>query len=110
MASVIGQMGNVSQANYSASKGGVIALTKTSARELAKRGVNVNAIAPGYIRTEMTAKLSDQVKDAIIGTIPMDKMGTPEDVAKTAIFLASSESDYITGQVINVDGGMVMAR
>lgn len=109
IASVIGLMGNVSQANYSASKGGVIALTKTAARELAKRGVNVNAVAPGYIQTPMTDELSDKVKDAIIGTIPMQKMGQPEDVAKLVLFLSSEDSDYITGQTITVAGGMVMS-
>lgn len=109
IASVIGLMGNVSQANYSASKGGVIALTKTAAKELAKRGVNVNAVAPGYIQTPMTDELSDKVKDAIIGTIPMQKMGQPEDVAKLVLFLSSEDSDYITGQTITVAGGMVMS-
>lgn len=108
IASVIGVMGNVSQANYSASKGGVIALTKTAARELAKRGVNVNAVAPGYIRTPMTDQLSDQVKNGILEMVPMNKMGEPEDVANTVLFLCSNESDYITGQTLIVDGGMVM--
>ncbi|OHD53909.1 MAG: 3-oxoacyl-[acyl-carrier-protein] reductase [Spirochaetes bacterium GWF1_51_8] len=109
MASVIGQMGNVSQANYAASKAGVIALTKTAAKELAKRGVCVNAIAPGYIQTPMTDQLSDQVKQYILGMIPMERMGQPEDVANMVLFLAGSESDYVTGHVFNVDGGMVMA-
>lgn len=108
IASVIGIMGNVSQANYSASKGGVIALTKTAAREYAKRGVTVNAIAPGYIRTPMTDQLSDQVKQGILGMIPMDRMGEAEDVANAVFFLSSPESDYITGQTLVVDGGMVM--
>ncbi|NPV00592.1 MAG: 3-oxoacyl-[acyl-carrier-protein] reductase [Brevinematales bacterium] len=109
MASVIGQMGNVSQANYAASKAGVIALTKTAAKELAKRGVCVNAIAPGYIQTPMTDQLSDQVKDAIKAMIPLERLGQPEDVANMVLFLASSESDYVTGHTFNVDGGMVMA-
>lgn len=108
IASVIGIMGNISQANYSASKGGVIALTKTAAREFGKRGVNVNAVAPGYINTPMTDELSDQVKNGILQMIPMDKMGQPEDVANVVLFLSSNESDYITGQTIVVDGGMVM--
>jgi 3-oxoacyl-[acyl-carrier protein] reductase len=109
MASVIGQMGNVSQANYAASKAGVIALTKTAAKELAKRGVCVNAIAPGYIQTPMTDQLSDQVKNAIKAMIPLERLGQPEDVANMVLFLASSEADYITGHTFNVDGGMVMA-
>ncbi|OHD57683.1 MAG: 3-oxoacyl-[acyl-carrier-protein] reductase [Spirochaetes bacterium GWF1_49_6] len=109
MASVIGQMGNVSQANYAASKAGVIALTKTAAKELAKRGVCVNAIAPGYIQTPMTDQLSDQVKDAIKAMIPLERLGQPEDVANMVLFLASNESDYVTGHTFNVDGGMVMA-
>jgi 3-oxoacyl-[acyl-carrier protein] reductase len=109
MASVIGQMGNVSQANYAASKAGVIALTKTAAKELAKRGVCVNAIAPGYIQTPMTDQLSDQVKDAIKAVIPLERLGQPEDVANMVLFLASNESDYVTGHTFNVDGGMVMA-
>jgi len=108
IASIVGVMGNFGQANYSASKGGVIALTKTSARELAARGVAVNAVAPGFIDTEMTKKLSEDVKTKMKEQIPMGKMGTPEDVAKTVLFLASSDSDYITGQVINVNGGMLM--
>ncbi len=108
IASVIGLMGNISQANYSASKGGVIALTKTAAREYAKRGVTVNAVAPGYIQTPMTDQLSDQVKNGIMSLIPMEKMGQPEDVANAVYFLSSPESDYITGQTIVVDGGMVM--
>lgn len=108
IASVIGIMGNVSQANYSASKGGVIALTKTAAREYAKRGVNVNAVAPGYIQTPMTDQLSDQVKNGILSLIPMERMGQPEDVANAVFFLCSPEADYVTGQVLVVDGGMVM--
>ncbi len=109
IASVIGLMGNVGQANYAASKGGVIALTKTAAKELAQRGVCVNAVAPGYIQTPMTDKLPDNVKEEILKLVPMRKMGQPEDVAKVVLFLASPDSDYITGQTITVDGGMVMA-
>ncbi len=109
IASVIGLMGNAGQANYSASKGGVIALTKTAAKELAARGVNVNGVAPGYIQTPMTDKLPDEVKNAIIAQVPMKKMGQPEDVANVVAFLSSSDSDYINGQTITVSGGMVMS-
>ncbi|MGC8764657.1 MAG: 3-oxoacyl-[acyl-carrier-protein] reductase [Brevinematia bacterium] len=109
IASVIGLIGNVGQANYSASKGGVIALTKTAAKELASRGVCVNAVAPGYIQTPMTDKLPDNVKEEILKLVPLRRMGQPEDVAKVVLFLASSDSDYITGQTIAVDGGMVMS-
>lgn len=109
IASVIGLMGNVGQANYAASKGGVISLTKTAAKELAQRGVCVNAVAPGYIQTPMTDKLPDNVKEEILKLVPMRRMGQPEDVAKAVLFLASPDSDYITGQTITVDGGMVMA-
>jgi len=108
IASVIGLMGNVGQANYAASKGGVIALTKTAARELASRGVCVNAVAPGFIQTAMTDKLSDIDKQKILTQVPMGRMGLPEDVAKAVLFLSSPDSDYITGQIITVDGGMVM--
>ncbi len=107
-ASVIGLIGNAGQANYGASKAGVISLTKTVAKELAARGVNVNAVAPGFIQTAMTDKLSEQAKDAIIKQIPMKKLGTPDDVANLVLFLSSPASDYINGQVITVDGGMVM--
>lgn len=108
IASVIGLIGNVGQANYAASKGGVIALTKTAARELASRGVCVNAVAPGFIQTAMTDKLSDIDKQKILAQVPMGRMGLPEDVAKAVLFLSSPDSDYITGQIITVDGGMVM--
>jgi 3-oxoacyl-[acyl-carrier protein] reductase len=108
IASIIGIIGNYGQANYAASKAGIIALTKTSARELASRNVTVNAIAPGFIQTEMTAKLSDDVKAKMMEAIPMAKLGTPRDVANACLFLASNEADYITGQTIVVDGGMVM--
>lgn len=108
MASVMGIMGNAGQANYAASKGGVIALTKSTAKELGSRGINVNAIAPGFIQTAMTDELSEKVRESIAENIPLRKLGTPEDVAKLVVFLCSEDSSYITGQVINVDGGMVM--
>lgn len=108
MASVMGIMGNAGQANYSASKGGVIALTKTTAKEFGPRGITVNAIAPGFIQTAMTAVLPDTVLKKIEEQIPLKRQGTPEDVAKLVLFLCSEDSSYITGQVINVDGGMVM--
>lgn len=108
MASVIGLIGNIGQANYAASKGGIIALTKSVARELASRNVTCNAIAPGFIQTKMTDVLSDEVKSGILGQVPMARLGQPEDVANVALFLASDAANYITGQVINVDGGMVM--
>lgn len=108
MASIIGIMGNAGQANYAASKGGLIALTKTVAKELASRNVRANAIAPGFIQTEMTAKLPDNVKTEMLKYVPLAKFGTVQDVADLALFLASDNSSYITGQVIQVDGGMVM--
>jgi 3-oxoacyl-[acyl-carrier protein] reductase len=108
MASIIGIMGNPGQANYAASKGGLIALTKTVAKELASRNVRANAIAPGFIQTDMTAKLSEEVKSEMLKHIPLGKLGNPADVANLALFLVSDDSAYITGQVIQVDGGMVM--
>ncbi|MFH1395671.1 MAG: 3-oxoacyl-[acyl-carrier-protein] reductase [Candidatus Omnitrophota bacterium] len=108
MASIIGIMGNAGQANYSASKGGLIALTKTAAKELGSRNINVNAIAPGFIQTDMTDKLSEDAKSKLLGFIPLGRMGQTEDVAKLALFLASEDAAYITGQVVQVDGGMVM--
>ena len=109
IASIIGLMGNPGQANYAASKAGIIALTKTVAKELASRNINANAVAPGFIQTEMTAKLSEEIKKKMLEAIPLGKLGTPEDVANVCLFLASQESSYITGQTITIDGGMVMA-
>jgi 3-oxoacyl-[acyl-carrier protein] reductase len=106
--SVIGLIGNAGQTNYAASKAGLIGLTKSLARELASRNITVNAIAPGFITTDMTAGLSDEIKKTIQAQIPLGKIGTPEDVASATAFLASDEAAYITGQVICVDGGMVM--
>ena len=108
MSSVVGIAGNPGQANYAASKAGVIGLTKAVARELASRGITVNAIAPGFIETEMTAVLPDAVKEASVAQIPLGHFGKPEDIAKTAAFLASDDAGYITGQVIQVDGGMAI--
>jgi 3-oxoacyl-[acyl-carrier protein] reductase len=108
IASVVGVMGNVGQANYAASKGGVISLTKSAAKELAARNIAVNAVAPGYIETEMTKNLPDNVKEAFINLIPLKRPGQPEDVANVVSFLVSPAADYITGQVIHIDGGMVM--
>lgn len=108
VASVMGLIGNPGQANYSASKGGVIALTKTTARELGPRGINVNAVAPGFIQTAMTDELSDSVRESISKQIPLNRLGTSEDVARLILFLCTEDSSYITGQVVNVDGGMVM--
>jgi 3-oxoacyl-[acyl-carrier protein] reductase len=106
--SVIGQIGNAGQANYAASKAGLIGFTKSLAKELASRGITVNAIAPGFIETAMTQGLSPEVRENLLRSIPLGRFGTPEDVASVAEFLASDRAGYITGQVINVDGGMVM--
>lgn len=108
LASVSGVMGNVGQANYSASKAGVIGLTKTLARESASRGITVNAVAPGYIATPMTEKLSDSIKSQYLNLIPLKRFGTPEDVAQAVRFLLSDAASYITGEVIHVNGGMRM--
>ena len=108
MASVVGVTGNAGQANYSASKAGLIGLTKTLAKEFAGRNITVNAIAPGYIATDMTAVLSEEAKQAFLKNIPLNRPGTPEDVARAALFLASDDAAYMTGQVLCVDGGMVM--
>lgn len=108
MASVVGVTGNAGQANYAASKAGIIGLTKAAARELASRGVTVNAIAPGFIETDMTKDLPEKVKEGSVSQIPLGRFGKPENVAAAAVFLASEEAEYITGQVLHVDGGMVM--
>jgi len=108
VASVVGLMGNAGQCNYAASKAGLIALTKSIAKELASRGVNVNALAPGFIDTDMTQALNDQQREEIQKNIPLGRLGSAEDIAEAALFLAGPASAYITGQVLTVDGGMVM--
>lgn len=108
MSSVVGISGNAGQANYAASKAGVIGLTKSVARELASRGIRANAVAPGFIETDMTDELNDKAKEEILKTIPLNDTGKGEDVANLVVFLASEKSRYITGQVIHVDGGMLM--
>lgn len=108
ISSVSGIMGNAGQANYAASKAGLIGLTKSAARELASRGIHVNAIAPGLIATDMTDAMPEAAKKKLMESIPLGRMGTPEDIAAMAVFLASEEADYITGQVFAVDGGMCM--
>lgn len=106
MSSVVGIAGNAGQVNYAASKAGVIGITRSVAKELGSRGITVNAIAPGYIDTDMTAVLSEDIKNAIIDSVPLKRMGCVEDIANAAVFLASDKASYITGQVISVDGGM----
>ncbi|NYF24195.1 3-oxoacyl-[acyl-carrier-protein] reductase [Sporosarcina sp. JAI121] len=108
VASIVGVSGNPGQANYVAAKAGVIGFTKTAAKELASRNINVNAVAPGFITTDMTDALSEQVKGQMLSGIPLGKLGSPEDVARTVLFLLSEDAAYITGQTIHVDGGMVM--
>ena len=108
LSSVVGISGNAGQSNYAASKAGIIGFTKSIAKELGSRNITANAVAPGFIETDMTNALKDEIKEAIEGTIPLKRLGTAEDVAKVVKFLVSDESSYITGQVINVDGGMLM--
>lgn len=108
MASVVGITGNAGQANYSASKAGIIGFTKSVAKELASKNININAIAPGFIQTDMTDKLSDSIKEEMLNTIPIKRYGKPQDIANVVTFLCSEKASYITGQVIHVDGGMVM--
>jgi 3-oxoacyl-[acyl-carrier protein] reductase len=108
ISSVVGESGNVGQANYVASKAGVIGLTKAMAQELGSRTITVNAVAPGFIDTDMTAVLKDDVKTSILGTIPLKRFGRPEDVAAAVRFLCSEEAGYITGHVLDVNGGMYM--
>lgn len=106
--SVVGIVGNPGQANYVSAKAGVIGLTKSNAKELASRGITVNAVAPGYIETDMTGQLGEEVKTKLFETIPLARLGRPEDIANVVAFLSSDKSNYMTGQVLNVDGGMVM--
>lgn len=108
IASIVGQIGNAGQANYSASKGGLIALTKTVARELGSRGITANAIAPGFIQTEMTDKLTDEAREAMLKNVPLQRYGEATEVAKAVVFLAGDDAAYITGHVLNVDGGLAM--
>lgn len=108
MASIVGVMGNAGQANYAASKGGLISMTKCIAQELATRGITANCIAPGFIKTAMTDALSDDVRAQLLKEVPMGRLGTAEDIANVCTFLASDEAAYITGQTINVNGGMAM--
>lgn len=108
IASVVGITGNIGQINYSAAKAGVIGVTKTAAKELAGRGIRVNAVAPGFIQTSMTAVIPDNIKEEMLRSVPLSRMGQPEDVARAVCFLASDDAAYITGQVLKVDGGMVM--
>jgi len=103
---VVGQTGQAGQANYSASKAGLIGLTKSLAREFSKRNINVNAVAPGFIETNMTKNLTPQIREEILKQIPLERMGTPLDVAKAILFLASDESSYITGQILAINGGI----
>lgn len=108
ISSIIGLVGNIGQVNYSASKAGIIGLTKSLAKELASRTIRVNAVAPGFIQTSMTERLSEEQKQLMLNAIPLKRIGTPEEVANLVLFLACDESSYTTGQIINVDGGMVM--
>jgi 3-oxoacyl-[acyl-carrier protein] reductase len=106
--SVVGLMGNAGQSNYAAAKAGIIGFTKSTAREMASRNITINAVAPGYVETELTGVLSDQIRTAILENIPLGRLGTPQDIANVVCFLASDQAAYITGQTLTVDGGMVM--
>ncbi|MCM8804248.1 MAG: 3-oxoacyl-[acyl-carrier-protein] reductase [Candidatus Omnitrophica bacterium] len=108
IASIIGEIGNIGQANYSSSKAGLIALTKTCAKEFARGGINVNGVAPGYIMTKMTENLPQKIKEEILKSIPLGRFGKPEEVAELVYFLASEKANYITGQIFRIDGGLVM--
>ncbi|GIP52168.1 3-oxoacyl-[acyl-carrier-protein] reductase FabG [Paenibacillus vini] len=108
ISSVVGVLGNAGQANYVAAKAGVIGLTKSSARELASRGITVNCIAPGFIETDMTEQLSEELRQGMLGSIPLARLGQPEEIAKVTVFLASDGASYMTGQTLHVDGGMYM--
>jgi 3-oxoacyl-[acyl-carrier protein] reductase len=108
ISSIVGLTGNAGQSNYSASKAGIVGLTKSSAKELAGRNILVNAVAPGFIQTEMTESLPDEVKDTYMGAIPVKRFGKPEDVAGAVLFLSAEESGYMTGQVLRVCGGLLM--
>jgi 3-oxoacyl-[acyl-carrier protein] reductase len=108
ISSVVGVLGNPGQANYVAAKAGVIGLTKTTARELAPRGITVNAVAPGFIETDMTSELTEETRDHLMKQIPLARLGQPEDIARIVRFLASDEAAYMTGQTLHVDGGMYM--